>query len=203
MKNSSAISKKLVIQKYLEQQIYSGNDTIIDRTNTVKFRVPRSGAVINNMVEIFYSYAEKYHFKDTESSYIAFIKELAEELGFEQQLAIDRFHRQYKEMKTGKIFDHSIYFMTAISSIIESFQNKVVKRLSFRLKRKFPTKDDITVLKSLETLAQTSNLTYSLFINIEILKEMSRLVGVQMEPIMTDKLQQELINELKNLWAEK
>lgn len=202
MNNPSAISKKLVIQKYLEQQIYSGNDTIIDRTNTVKFRVPGSGAVINNMVEIFSSYAEKYQFKDAESSYIAFIKELAEELGFEQQLAIDRFHRQYKEMKAGKIFDQSIYFMTAISSIIESFQNKVVKRLSFRLKRKFPSKNDITVLKSLETLAQTSNLTYSLFINIEILKEMSRLVGVQMEPIMTDKLQQELINKLKNLWAE-
>ncbi|MFX0051783.1 MAG: hypothetical protein ACFFAJ_00390 [Candidatus Hodarchaeota archaeon] len=202
MNKPSDISKKLVIQKYLEQQIYSGNDTIIDRTNTVKYHVPKSGEVISNMIELFCTYAKKYDFKNSESSYISFIKELAEELGFEEQLAVNRFHRQYKEMKAGKIYDQSIYFMTAISSIIESFQNKVVQRLSFRLKRKFPMKDNTTVLKSLETFSQTSNLTYSLLINIEILKEMSRLVGVQMEPIMTDELQQKLVNELKEIWGQ-
>jgi hypothetical protein len=196
------VPKMLVIKKYLEQQVYSDDDIITDRTNTVKLKVPGSGDVINSMVRVFYSYVEKFSFDETNYSdriYIEFIKGLAEELGFEEKIAVNHFRARYLEMQKGEISDNSIFFMTAISSIIESFQQKVIKRLTLRLKRKIPSKNEEELQQSLEKLVQTSNTTFSLLINIEILKEMSRLLGVPIEPVITEKYQQEIISILKRI----
>ncbi|MHA2328820.1 MAG: hypothetical protein ACXACR_09910 [Candidatus Hodarchaeales archaeon] len=199
MTNLPELPKELVCRKYLEQQIYLEPDTIIDRMNTVKFQAPGSGKVINKMVEIFCSSAEKYNFSDNLTAYLSFIEELAYELGFEQQNALDNFTKRYNEMKKGGIFDYSIYFMTVLSSIIETFQKKVVNRLSLRLQRKCKSKKKEEVSKNLHTLSQTSNTTLSLLINIEIMKEMGRLIGVQMTPILTDSYEKELISVLKKM----
>ncbi|UCE13461.1 MAG: hypothetical protein JSV04_14920 [Candidatus Heimdallarchaeota archaeon] len=193
------IPKEIVCREYLEQQIYVDPDIIIDRMNTVQFHAPGSGKVIDEMLRIFCSYAEKYQFEDDPAPYIAFIEDLAEELGFESQDAVTHFTRRYNDMKKGRIFDQSIYFMTVLSSIIESFQKKVVSRLSLRLKRKISLKKDISFVSKLEALFQTSNSTFSLMVNIEILKEMGRLIGVEMDPILTDSFEKEIISVLEDM----
>lgn len=193
------LSKELVCREYLSQQVYIEPDTIIDRMNTVKFHAPGSGKVIDEMLRIFCSYAEKYQFGGELAPYIAFIEDLAAELGFESQDAKNHFIKRYRDMQKGKVFDQSVYFMTVLSSIIESFQKKVVNRLSLRLKRKIRLKKDQKVVNNLEVLFQTSNSTFSLLVNIEILKEMGRLIGVQMEPIMTDSFEKELISVLEEM----
>ncbi len=191
------LPKELVCREYLSQQVYIEPDTIIDRMNTVKFHAPGSGKVINEMLRIFCSYAEKYQFAAEKSPYLRFIDDLAEELGFESQDATNHFIKRYRDMQKGRVFDQSIYFMTVLSSIIESFQKKVVNRLSLRLKRKIAQKSDKKVTNKLEALFQNS--TFSLLVNIEILKEMGRLIGVEMDPIMTDSFENELISVLKDM----
>ena len=101
-------------------------------------------------------------------------------------------------MQKGKIFDHSIYFMTVLSSIIESFQKKVISRLLLRLKRNLVKRGSNDVDEKLEKLFQISNSTFGLLVNIEILKEMGRLIGVEMDPIMTDSFEKELISVLES-----
>ena len=81
----------------------------------------------------------------------------------------------------------------------ESFQKKVINRLSLRLKRKLAQRGGRKINKKLETLFQTSNSTFGLLVNIEILKEMGRLIGVEMDPIMTDSFQTELISILEDM----
>ncbi len=192
------IPKKLVCREYLQQQIYVDPDTIIDRMNTIKFHAPGSGKIIDEMITIFCTFAEKYQFADDSSPYLSFIEDLAEQLGFESQDAIDHFNRRYLDMQKGEIFDHSIYFLTVLSSTIESFQKKVISRLSLRLKRKLAKRGGKNINKKLETLFQTSNSTFGLLVNIEILKEMGRLIGVEMDPIMTDSFEKELISVLES-----
>ena len=192
------IPKKLVCREYLQQQIYVDPDTIIDRMNTIKFHAPGSGKIIDEMINIFCTFAEKYQFADDSSPYLSFIEDLAEQLGFESQDAIDHFNRRYLDMQKGEIFDHSIYFLTVLSSTIESFQKKVISRLSLRLKRKLAKRGGKNINKKLETLFQTSNSTFGLLVNIEILKEMGRLIGVEMDPIMTDSFEKELIFVLES-----
>ena len=192
------IPKKLVCREYLQQQIYIDPDTIIDRMNTVKFHAPGSGKIIDEMLSIFCKFAEKYHFANDSAPYLAFIEDLAEQLGFESQDAIDHFNKRYKDMQKGKIFDNSIYFMTVLSSVIESFQKKVVSRLSLRLKRKLAKRGITNTDERLEKLFQMANSTFGLLVNIEILKEMGRLIGVEMDPIMTDSLEKELMSILEN-----
>ncbi|MFX1282854.1 MAG: hypothetical protein ACFFB5_04330 [Promethearchaeota archaeon] len=199
MSNHPEISKKLVCKEYLRQQIYVDPDIIIDRMNTIKFQAPGSGKVINEMIRIFCFHAEKYKFKTEPAPYIAFIEDLAEELGFESQIAVTHFLKRYKDMQKGKVFDQSIYFMTVLSSIIESFQNKVISRLSLRLKRKYTKKTNKEIGDKFEVLFQSSNSTFGLLVNIEILKEMGRLIGVEMDPIMTDSFEEELITVLDNI----
>lgn len=191
--------RKLVCKEYLSQQIYIEPDTIIDRMNTIKFHAPGSGEVINEMLRIFCFHAEKYQFAEELSPYIAFIEDLADELGFESQAAVTHFLKRYNDMQKGKIFDQSIYFMTVLSSIIESFQQKVVNRLSLRLKRKATQRSNKKVGDKLEALFQTANSTFGLLVNIEILKEMGRLIGVEMNPILTDSLEKELISSLERM----
>ncbi|MFW9902892.1 MAG: hypothetical protein ACFFFH_01050 [Candidatus Thorarchaeota archaeon] len=192
------IQKKLVCREYLQQQIYIDPDTIIDRMNTVKFHAPGSGKIIDEMLNIFCKFAEKYQFVNDSAPYLAFIEDLAEQLGFESQEAIDQFNERYLDMQKGEIFDHTIYFMTVLSSIIESFQKKVISRLSLRLKRKLVKKGSENIDEKLEKLFQTANSTFGLLVNIEILKEMGRLIGVEMDPIMTDSFEKELISVLEN-----
>lgn len=192
------IPKKLVCREYLQQQIYIDPDTIIDRMNTVKFHAPGSGKIIDEMLSIFCKFAEKYQFANDSAPYLAFIEDLAEQLGFESQDAIDHFNKRYKDMQKGKIFDNSIYFMTVLSSVIESFQKKVVSRLSLRLKRKLAKRGITNTDERLEKLFQMANSTFGLLVNIEILKEMGRLIGVEMDPIMTDSLEKELMSILEN-----
>ncbi len=192
----SELQKELIIKEYAEQQIYLEPDIIIDRTNQVKIHAEGSGKVIKKMINIFSNHASKYKFKDKQQPYVSFIKELAEELAFEEQNGIDHFLSRYNEMRKGEVFDHSIYFMTCIGSVVETFQTKIVKRLSLRLKRKIPHKKESEILQNLESLSQTSNSTFSLLINIEILKEMSRLFGTSMKPIMTDSLEKKLVSLL-------
>ncbi|MFX0013763.1 MAG: hypothetical protein ACFFB2_03280 [Promethearchaeota archaeon] len=200
MNNShSEIPRELVCKEYLEQQIYIEPDIIIDRMNTRRFYAPGSGKVIERMLNKMCKYAERYHFRNELPPYIAFIKDLAEELGFESQDAEDHFVKRFKDMKKGKISDESIYFMTVLSSIIESFHNKVVMRLSLRLKRKITKKNQITSEKKLKMLFQSSNSTFSLLVNIEIIKEMARLIGVEMQPIMTDTFEQEIVSLLESM----
>ncbi|MHA2245819.1 MAG: hypothetical protein ACXADY_12710 [Candidatus Hodarchaeales archaeon] len=193
------IPKKLVCREYLQQQIYVDPDTIIDRMNTVKLHAPGSGKIIDEMLNTFCIFAEKYQFADDASPYLSFIEDLAEQLGFESQDAIDHFNKRFNDMQKGKVFDQSIYFMTVLSSIIESFQKKVISRLSLRLKRNLAQRGVININEKLETLFQTSNSTFGLLVNIEILKEMSRLIGVEMEPIMTDSFHTELISVLEDM----
>ncbi|MFX0123476.1 MAG: hypothetical protein ACFFAE_07525 [Candidatus Hodarchaeota archaeon] len=192
------IPKKLVCREYLQQQIYIDPDTIIDRMNTVKFHAPGSGKIIDEMLNVFCSFAEKYQFVDDASPYLSFIEDLAEQLGFESKDAIEHFNKRYKDMQKGKIFDHSIYFMTVLSSIIESFQKKVISRLSLRLKRKLAKRGSRNINEKIEMLFQTANSTFGLLVNIEILKEMGRLIGVEMDPIMTDSFEKELISVLES-----
>ncbi len=195
---SPDIPKELVCREYLQQQIYVDPDTIIDRMNTVKFHAPGSGKIISEMLNIFCTFAEKYQFADDPSPYLLFIEDLAEQLGFESQDAIDHFNKRYLDMQKGKILDHSIYFMTVLSSIIESFQKKVISRLSLRLKRKLAQRGCENIDNKLEKLFQTSNSTFGLLVNIEILKEMGRLIGVEMDPIMTDSYEKELISVIES-----
>lgn len=192
------IPRKLVCREFLQQQIYIEPDTIVDRMNTVKFHAPGSGKVINEMLNIFCQFAENYHFANEKAPYIAFIGDLAEQLGFESQDAIDHFNKRYLDMRKGKVFDQSIYFMTVLSSIIESFQKKVISRLSLRLKRKLIKRGNSNPDEKLGILFQTANSTFGLLVNIEILKEMGRLIGVEMDPIMTDSFEEELISVLES-----
>ena len=192
------IPRKLVCREFLQQQIYIDPDIIIDRMNTVKFHAPGSGKVINEMLNIFCQFAENYHFANEIAPYLAFIEDLAEQLGLESQDAIDHFNRRYKEMQKGKVFDQSIYFMTVLSSIIESFQKKVINRLSLRLKRKLVRRGNKNPDEKLGNLFQTANSTFGLLVNIEILKEMGRLIGVEMDPIITDSFEEELISVLES-----
>ena len=165
--------------------------------NSVKFKAPGSGNVIQSMISLFTSYASKYEFGDSEVTYQKFIEELTEELGVERNIAVRHFQSRFDGLQKGKVEDPSFYFMMAISSILESFQSKIVLRLSLRLKRKFPSKTKKEILEYIEMLAQTSNRTFSLLINIEILKEMSRLTGVSMKPILTDEIEIELLRGFK------
>jgi hypothetical protein len=192
------IPKKHVCREYLQQQIYIEPDIIIDRMNTVKFHAPGSGKIIDEMLNSFCNFAEKYQFTDDLTPYLAFIEDLAEELGFESQDAKEHFSKSYLDMQKSNIFDHSIYFMAVLSSIIESFQKKVISRLSLRLKRKLAKRGSKNNDKKLETLFQTANSTFGLLVNIEILKEMGRLIGVAMDPIMTDSFEEELISVLES-----
>ncbi|MFX1506102.1 MAG: hypothetical protein ACFFDC_08300 [Promethearchaeota archaeon] len=194
----SDIPRKLVCREYLQQQIYIDPDTIIDRMNTVKYHAPGSGKIINEMLNIFCKFAEKYQFANETAPYLAFIEDLAEQLGFESQDAIDHFNKRYLDMQKGEIFDYSIYFMSVLSSIIESFQKKVISRLSLKLKRKLTQRGIRNIDERLEKLFQTANSTFGLLVNIEILKEMGRLIGVEMDPIMTDSFEEELISTLEN-----
>ena len=128
----SDVPRKLVCREFLQQQIYVDPDIIIDRMNTVKFHAPGSGKIINEMLNIFCRFAENYHFANEITPYLAFIEDLAEQLGFKSQDAIDHFNKRYLDMQKGEVFDQSIYFMTVLSSIIESFQKKVVIRLMLK-----------------------------------------------------------------------
>jgi len=199
MSDPPEMPRKLVCKEYLSQQIYIEPDTIIDRMNTVKFHAPGSGEVINEIIRIFCFHAEKYQFAEELSPYIAFIEDLADELGFESQGAVTHFLKRYNDMQKGRILDQSIYFMTVLSSIIESFQQKVVNRLSLRLKRKITQRSNKKVGDKLEALFQTANSTFGLLVNIEILKEMGRLIGVEMDPILTDSLEEQLISSLERM----
>jgi len=192
------IPRKLVCREFLQQQIYIDPDIIIDRMNTVKYHAPGSGKVINEMLDIFCQFAENYHFENDIAPYLAFIGDLAEQLGFESQDAIDHFNKRYIDMQKGKVFDQSIYFMTVLSSIIESFQKKVISRLSLRLKRKLVKRGNSNPDENLGKLFQTANSTFGILVNIEILKEMGRLIGVEMDPIMTDSIEEELISVLES-----
>ena len=111
---SPNIPKKLVCREYLQQQIYIDQDIIIDRMNTVKFHAPGAGKIIDEMLNIFCKFAEKYQFANDLAPYLAFIEDLAEQLGFESQDAIDHFNKRYQDMQKGEIFDNSIYFMTVL-----------------------------------------------------------------------------------------
>ena len=196
MSVKSEAERNQIIRKYLQQQIYLEPDTIIDRTNKLRFPASGSGEVISKMVDIFHTHVLKYEFKEKMSTYFQLIEDLADELGFEAQPAKDHFSSRMDNLKESEVKDESLYMMMCLSGIIETFQNKVVRRLILRLKRKSSDNLSQNVDKNLDILLQRADSSFSLLINIEIVKEMSRLVGVHMEPIITDHLENQIIKSL-------
>jgi len=185
-----------VIREYIAKNIYQDPDIITDRTNVVKFEAPGSGEVINRMVDIFHTFLIKYKFEGNPEPYINLISELAEELGFESRIAVDYFYSQISLLDENESINPTTYLLLCIGGIIETFQQKIIRRLSLRLNRKVMKQNKDIKLNKFESLIQKADASLGLLINIEIIKEMSRIACIPIKPLITDHLESQVINKI-------
>lgn len=185
-----------IIREYITKNIYQDPDTITDRTSKVKFNVPGSGEVINRIVDIFCTFLIKYEYEANTEPYILLINELAEELGFESQIAVEYFYSQIGLLDENEISNRPTYLLLCIGGIVETFQQKIIRRLSLRLNRKAMNQNKDIKRNCLESLIKQADTSLGLLINIEIIKEMSRIVCFPIKPLITDHLESQVINKI-------
>ena len=148
------------------------------------------------MVDIFHSFLIKYKFEVKPDPYLNLIDELADELGFESQTAIDHFNTQISKLDEKEKINPSTYLTLCIRGIIETFQQKIIRRLSLRLNRKVLNQNKNIELNKFENLIKQADSSLGLLINIEIIKEMSRIVCIPIKPLITDHLESKIINKI-------
>ena len=89
------------------------------------------------------------------------------------------------------MIEKTILMMTICSTVIETFQSKFIRRYSIRLQNKMPNINE----EKLQHLFEYDTPIFSLIINIEVVKDLARVFGIEIEPVDIFDLEDELISK--------
>ena len=130
-----------------------------------------------------------------------FISQMTDFLGVETEPALEMLEERLTALKRDMhVEDPTISFNTTLSCLLESFHQKVMKRLFLKLQyfKNLVHLDRSVIRERLDLLSQYSDDDLSLAINLEILKEMSRNLGHQLEGVDDRPLHREIANKIEN-----
>ncbi|MHA1215241.1 MAG: hypothetical protein ACTSR2_09525 [Candidatus Hodarchaeales archaeon] len=148
--------------------------------------------IINKILELIQTITSRFKLDDDIETYYKLISAIAEELDFEVQHAVNLFNSCIAENSK------NTYFNCCIDAVLETFRRKMTRRLFLRLTRKTKEIDTKKVMSKLEYLNKNSNQELMKLLNIEILKEISRIICVPLNAqVETESLEKNVLRRLE------
>ncbi|MFW9996057.1 MAG: hypothetical protein ACFFD4_28715 [Candidatus Odinarchaeota archaeon] len=202
MAGLSTADRRGLIFAYVAQQFWKPPDTLINRYNTKQLTVKGSEKVIESIVDIILQHSEKCAVGTAKKPYLQFIERMTEFLGVETPPAVKSLDERLTELRNDmQVENPEIYFHTALSCLLESFHKKIITRYTIQMKNLGIELKRSTIEKRLNLLSQFTDDEFSLVLNLEILKEMSRNVGKPLEGLDDSQLHRNIANKIEN-WEE-
>lgn len=178
-----------VIKQYIGQ--FAQDDYIYDRLLKRKVHINNLHKLLNFFTDFLAEKVSAIKFDKSINPYRIFLKNLSVELGIDELKIQSRFENKYHELEKGEMLEKSILMMTLCSTVIETFQLKFIRRYSIRLQNKIPNINE----EKLQHLFEYDTSIFSLIINIEVVKDLARVFGIEIQPVDIIKLEEELISK--------
>ncbi|MHA2294740.1 MAG: hypothetical protein ACXAEU_12465 [Candidatus Hodarchaeales archaeon] len=190
-----------IIFAYVAQQFWKPPNTLINRYDTKQLTVKGSSKVIDGIVDVILQNSEECAIDTEKKPYLEFIEKMTDFLGVETEPSRKMLDERLTDMKKNQVELPEIFFHTSLGCLLESFHQKIITRYTLRLQHLGLEIKPSTISKRLNLLSQYADADFSLVLNLEILKEMSRNVGHPLEGIDDSQLHRDIADKVEN-WKE-